>query len=64
MDPTAFVTPCLLAGAALYALRQRIEESFKISIQHLVKVFGCFLCNGLLVGGRAGRWGGLLAGAK
>lgn len=25
MDPTAFVTPCLLAGAALYALRQRVD---------------------------------------
>ena len=29
MDPTAFVTPCLLAGAALYALRQRVEELFQ-----------------------------------
>ena len=25
MDPTAFVTPCLLAGVALYALRQRVD---------------------------------------
>ena len=25
MDPTAFVTPCLLAGAALYALRQWVD---------------------------------------
>ena len=25
MDPTAFVTPYLLAGAALYALRQRVD---------------------------------------
>ena len=40
-------------SVVLYALRQRIEESFKISIHHLVKVFGCFLCNGLLVGGLA-----------
>ena len=46
------------------ALRQRIEESFKISIYHLVKVFGCFFRNGLLVGSLAGRWSGLLAGTK
>ena len=40
----------LRRSIVLYALRQSIEESFKISIHHLVKVFGCFFRNGLLVG--------------
>lgn len=30
----------------------------------MVKVFGCFFRNGLLVGSLAGRWSGLLAGTK
>src|SRR5699024_7978313 len=63
-----FFLPCFLyrlrRSVVLYALRQRIAESFKISSHHLVKVFGCLLCNGLLVGGLAGRWGVLLADAK